>query len=97
MKHNIQNSTIASQLLKVVDVIIELTSHGLLVEEVKYDLISRPTITIEHHPYCKKMIDGGSASYYMSGPDESGLYQMGHFTVLGCRVVWKERLTNRLH
>lgn len=97
MTNNERNTIITTNLLKVIDVIVELSRHDMLVIEVRYDFISRPTITIEEHPYCKKIIEEGTASYYASGPDGQGYYQTGQFNVLNCRVIWKERITKRLH
>lgn len=73
-----------------------LNAMNVVVLDYRHDGISKPTITIEHHPYCQELINEGVAAYYLSGSVGNGLYQQGQFALLDCRVVWQERATNRI-
>ncbi|XKM14270.1 hypothetical protein RCS94_03635 [Orbaceae bacterium ac157xtp] len=87
------NQIINNGLSSLNQAIKSLSDLDLTVIGFYQDLLSKPTIEIEHHPKCKKYIATGQAAYYR----HEGLYRFGQFELEGCRIVWKERNTSRLH
>lgn len=89
----VTNQIINKSLDAVNKAVKSLTDEELTVVGFYHDSFSKPTIEIEHHPKCGKYIAAGQAAYYR----HEGLYRFGQFELAGCRIVWKERDTRRLH
>lgn len=87
------NQIINESLNAVSKAIKSLCDESLTVIGFYHDSYSKPTIEIEHHPKCSKYISSGQAAYY----HHEGLHRFGQFELEGCRIVWKERDTSRLH
>ncbi|MDF7669857.1 hypothetical protein PT276_01335 [Orbaceae bacterium ESL0721] len=87
------NQIINNGLSAVKRAVKSLSDQELTVIGFYHDSFSKPTIEIEHHPKCSKYIAAGLAAYYR----HEGLYRFGQFELNGCRIVWKERDTSRLH
>ncbi len=89
----VTNQIINKSLKAVNKAVKSLTDEELTVIGFYHDSFSKPTIEIEHHPKCNKYIVAGQAVYYL----HKGIYRFGQFELEGCRIVWRELDTNRLH
>lgn len=78
-------------------VLLQLSKDDITVLNIQLWAGSKPTIFICKHPICQKLVNKGMAAYYKFGTDETGPYQQGQFELLGCRVVWSEPRTERIH
>lgn len=89
----VNNQLINNSLDIVSKAISVLANKDLTVISYRHDHAAKPTIEVEHHPFCTKMIESGAAAYFMHATP----YRFGQFELEGCRVVWKERDTYRLN
>ncbi|MDF7667988.1 hypothetical protein PT273_09060 [Orbaceae bacterium ESL0727] len=59
------NQIISNSLDSVNRAIAKLVEENLTVIGFRYDHITKPTIEIEYHPFCAKLIKNGAAAYFM--------------------------------
>lgn len=86
----ISNAILLASTLKVAEAIKELGRMGFVARSANL-AGKRPTIEIQTHPRCAKLVSEGEAAYYSFGREEHiGPYRQGQFCVSGCRVVWTE-------
>lgn len=86
----ISNAILLASTLKVAEAIKELGRMGLVAIDARLEG-KRPTIQIQTHSRCAKLVSEGEAAYYSFGKlDHFGPYRVGQFTLGGCRVIWTE-------
>jgi len=91
------NQVIEDNLTLASVVLLRLSQDDVTVLNIQLGTGTKPTVFIKQHPVCEKLIKKGMAAYYKFGTDETGPYQQGQFELLGCRIVWSEPRTNRIH